>query len=196
HLAHHKFLGLPRDTKRLYRRDVRGLRLGLEIVRGLSGADYVQHAIETLVLENDDRRREHRSPHLDLVPLMVTQAILIGLFALVDVRLYLLLWVVPLLTVSISLGKLRSIVEHHNDAGASIVTRSLRVRPLEYFFFARLNFNYHSEHHLYPDVSYQYLPLVQERLIANGEQPAPMERHDSGYLATLWRLCTHRFARE
>lgn len=216
HLAHHQLVSTDDDTKTIYRRDIRGWRFLLEAARSLSARDFVHQSIEAV------RRGRQRGPGTDpaafaarlrgdLRRIVVVQGLLFAaLSATVRWRGlpvgYLLLWALPLMTMSFWFSKLRSIVEHQPlaadarpDAASPYFkgtpTPTLRsVRPVlpERLVLSKINFHFHAEHHLWPWVSYQHLPAVSARLWGGdsgtrtvGRQVAAM---GGGYAATLRRL--------
>ncbi len=201
HFAHHRTYSTPEDTKSNYRWDYRGKGLWLRLLRGLSGWEYVAKLL------NVGRAArvagaDAASPIAALPPIVATQVILIALFALIDVRLYLALWVLPLVTVSALLDALRATKEHQpldaegggGDPGAFYkgtpgpFVRSVRATWLERLFLCKINFCYHAEHHLWPQVSYQYLPEIHRRLVREGAFDDPQLGYERGYLSTIGKL--------
>jgi fatty acid desaturase len=126
--------------------------------------------------------------------------------------LYPLLWLVPLVTLSQLLQTLRAIIEHrpieermgaHPDSGyyggtAGPFVRSVRASWWERLLVCKLNFGFHAEHHLWPQVSYQYLPALRVRLDAAGAfADARFDREDTygSALVRLWRPAAAEDAR-
>lgn len=194
HFEHHRRVGTADDTKLLYQRDFSGWRMGYEVVLGLGGFDYFWQVVSVL------RRRSAGDPRGvgqflgDIVPVMVVQALIAAvLIETVGLWFYLLLWLWPLVAATL-FGKLRSTVEHTpmraewNQASSSPyfrhteapVVRSVIPTPLERLFLSRVNFNYHREHHLWPGLSYQYLPRAYHKLRVHLGEPVAR-----GYLHKL-----------
>ena len=102
---------------------------------------------------------------------------------------YLLLWVLPLVTVAKTLTHFRNVVEHAQlrDVGDPELSRYRTVlcNPAEGFFFAPMNFNYHAEHHLYTGIPYHRLPRCHALL---REHPRYLEvvEVEKGYLSFLF----------
>jgi fatty acid desaturase len=139
-------------------------------------------------------RRPRGRPVLDreLAGVALTQALILAIFAvLAHWSLYLLLWVLPLVTVAKTLTHFRNVVEHARvrtpgggeDAGRY---RTILCTPVEAFFFAPMNFNYHAEHHFYMGVPWHRLPRCHAILSGRPEyrQHVEIER---GYLRFLFR---------
>ena len=97
------------------------------------------------------------------------QALLCVLFYLtVGIHMYLLLWILPILTVSRFLMGVRSIGEHaeHSeiDDPEQRFLNSIYCNAVEQFFFSPLSFNFHAEHHLFPNIPTWRLPEISARL--------------------------------
>lgn len=74
---------------------------------------------------------------------------------------YLLLWVLPLLTVLQALLRLRAVLEHGAVESKVVVTKAARTTYAPFlvrFVLYPHNMNYHIEHHLYPSVPHYNLP--------------------------------------
>lgn len=105
--------------------------------------------------------------------------------------LYLLLWVVPLLTWQQCVLRVRNIAEHAavrapDDRFGN--ARTTLVNGLERTFIAPYFVNYHLEHHLVMWVPSYRLPLLRQYLCANGHgERIETER---GYLAVLRKVTT------
>jgi fatty acid desaturase len=82
-------------------------------------------------------------------------------------RIFLLLWIVPLLTFYVLFTRLRWISEHPYVCSSCVdfKTRHVEGTILERFFIAPLNVNYHLAHHLFPSVPLYNLPIVHSRLL-------------------------------
>ena len=181
HMDHHRYVSTEDDTKELYRRHFRGWRLFWEVARSLAGLDFASQVLLTLKPRPGGRKPSGQSGGFlrDAAAIGVAQAILLAIAAIWDWRLYILLWVVPFVTVAQLFSKLRSAAEHQpldSEAGHGLgpyfkgtptpYLRSIGATPLEGLFLTRINFHYHAEHHLWPQVCYQYLPILHDRLKA------------------------------
>jgi fatty acid desaturase len=185
HLIHHRLVSRKLDTKTLYRRKLKGWRFGLELLRSLSGMDYCQQAIEAL-RHGKQQKSAQFSARLrrDQRAILVVQFFLFLVFLAFDPLYYgmpvyyFILWLGPLLTLSFFFAKLRSIAEHQPLASDSSLQpesiffmntpgpmlRSVRPRWFERLLLTKINFHYHAEHHLWPWISYQHLPEVNQRI--------------------------------
>lgn len=84
---------------------------------------------------------------------------------------YLVLWVLPLVTVLQAILRLRAICEHGavTDYGSPLTAARTNLVPawLRYAMFPH-HVNYHVEHHLYPAVPHYNLPRLHAALAAHG----------------------------
>ena len=84
---------------------------------------------------------------------------------------YLLLWVLPAVTVLQAILRLRAICEHGAPAATDSPLRAARTTlagPLLRLFLFPHHVNYHVEHHLYPAVPHYRLPQLHRKLEAMG----------------------------
>jgi fatty acid desaturase len=202
HFEHHRLVGTARDTKLLYQRDFSGWRMGWEVLLSLSCFDYLWQVVKVLSRKPDageKRADEGKSFAADVAPVMLVQTVIAAVFiAAWGVLPYLALWVWPLMAATL-FGKLRSAVEHsplRKDWGregsspffrntAVPVVRSVVATPFERLFLTKVNFNYHREHHLWPGISYQYLPAAYDRLRRHLNEPV-----ERGYIRKLAELAS------
>ncbi len=107
------------------------------------------------------------SPTAVLVSFAFMQGVLFAAFWLaLSPWYYLLLWLLPQMTVLQLLLRIRGITEHAGYAPGpdqAQISRTV-VNPLQTFFFAPNNVGYHIEHHLYPSVPWYRLPKVHRLL--------------------------------
>ena len=91
---------------------------------------------------------------------------------------YFVLWLWPMFTLTFLFAKIRALVEHQparngmseaeetpyflNTPGPML--RSVKASWIERLFLSKINFHYHAEHHLWPWISYQYLPEINSRI--------------------------------
>ena len=181
HLAHHRHLGDEGDPDlpNYAGFPARLAKLLTVAARNLSGVSVWSQA--QLERSNDTPR--------EIAGLVATQLAVFSLFALAGSwQLYLTLWLLPLATWTKTLTHLRNLVEHVEvPTGPRQVSRwrTIYCGAIEGFFVAPLNFNYHAEHHLYPQVPFYNLARLHRRLI---ESPRYREQIDirKGYLRFLW----------
>lgn len=219
HLIHHRLVSREGDTKTYYLRNLRGTKLLGEIVRSLCGIDYLSQAFGALEAgktgaEYDDFEANFRK---DKRSLIIVHGVIFLAFLAVDPlhygipTYYVLLWLGPMVTLSLLFGKLRSIVEHQPPPPFAAtqdeeyfkgtpgpMLRSVHASWLERLVFSKINFHYHAEHHLWPWISYQHLPEVNRKLWA-GTEPGTLRNingnlvvSDRSYCAVLLRLMRGR----
>ena len=84
---------------------------------------------------------------------------------------YLVLWVVPLVTVVQAILRLRAIAEHGatTDFSSPLTAARTNVAPawLEWLIFPH-HVNYHIEHHLYASVPHYHLPRLHREMVKRG----------------------------
>ena len=207
HFEHHRTFSTHEDPKTVYRHSVRGGRLLREIVRGLVGWEFIGHARIARARHARDAAAGNPGPSLAgaLPPLLAAQTAVALVFTLVaSPWLYVTLWLLPLVTLSQLLQTMRAIIEHRPleermgaDSGsryyggtAGPFVRSVRASWWERLLVCKLNFGFHAEHHLWPQVSYQYLPVLRDRLEqagAFGDARFDREETYGSALRKLWR---------
>jgi fatty acid desaturase len=206
HFEHHRTYSTASDPKTVYRRSLRGVKLVVEIVRDASGFEFVHHGVVA------HRRHRHAAaagapaPPLwrALPSLLIAQAVVAAVFAAAaSPWLYVTLWLVPLVTLTQLLQTLRAIIEHrppehimgsHPGSGyygdmPGPFVRTVRAAWWERLLVCKLNFGFHAEHHLWPQVSYQHLPALRQRLDRAGVFDDPRFGRDDTYFSTLATLC-------
>ena len=85
---------------------------------------------------------------------------------------YLVLWILPAITVQAVILRLRAVAEHGAPSDTSTPLGAARTN-IDLPLWARValfphHVNYHLEHHLYPVVPHYHLPALHERLKAHG----------------------------
>lgn len=205
HFKHHRTYSTDDDPKTVYRHDVRGIGLAIEILRSLSGYEFVAHALEARAQEAREAAagRPGPSPLAALPSLALAQGVLLLAFTVVaSPWLYFTLWLLPLVTLSDLLQKIRALMEHRplevaaqdRSIGAwyggtpGPFVRTVRASWIERLLICKLNFGFHVEHHLWPQVNYQHLPSLRERLEQGGAFDDPRFGREDNYFATLYKL--------
>lgn len=176
HLRHHRYFGTEKDPDI----DHWGWQQGdrrhlLHIVKLLFGVGFVQSAFETLKLRRPNRAANAEVVELpaklgednriDLIGILVTQALAIGLFTLVSSPWrYLFMWILPIVTVGAVVEHLRVFAEHNCGKLRIFVNPN----AFEKLIFSRANFRLHALHHQAPSVPWFALgtkyTLVKARL--------------------------------
>lgn len=102
---------------------------------------------------------------------------------------YPVLWLAPVFLGTYLADNLRSFIEHshpENDASADehrLITHLSN--PIERFFIAPMNMNYHAVHHLWPSIPYYNLKIVDEEIRRHPDAEGLVWR--KSYLGYLWR---------
>jgi fatty acid desaturase len=206
HFKHHRTFSTADDPKTFYRHDLRGSGLLRTVLRSISGWEFVSHVLEARAQETRERAEGRPAgPGLsrELPPLAVTQcALFAGFWIVGHPWLYVTLWILPLVTLTHLLQMFRAAMEHrppveqqgtapgsgyYGETPGPFV-RTVRASALERLFICKLNFGFHVEHHLWPQVSYQFLPALRERLDAAGAFTDPRYAREPSYVSTIYRL--------
>ena len=180
HFLHHRYYSTDRDTKTIYRMDIRGMKLLPEILKRLFLIEYFHHVLAVVRSVRSDPKAHSGGPPLikSLPALLVTHAIIFAVLWTIHPFAYFFLWLAPLLTLQMLFFNFRAITEHQplrsltqsSDSPYFLGTAGPFVRTsganlLERLFLCKINFGYHLEHHLWPQINYQFLPVVHERMI-------------------------------
>jgi fatty acid desaturase len=187
HLAHHRLITTAEDPD-LPLHDTAGKATKIALARyfglGLLGGYAV------MVLLKGSPSTVGRAAKLrDLRNLVLAQAALWAVtwwaFGWWD---YLLLWVLPLVTLTTVCHLLRSFVEHavltteRPDHDNLLI--SIQSNPVERAIVAPFNMNFHAEHHLYPAVPARRLPELRRALETTPEPPRLLR---TAYVTALMR---------
>ncbi len=206
HLKHHRWLDTPRDPERHvfenfpteFRFPMERLRFFLYLLRDLSGLwPRPLFMLVRLVWGLPEQKRWH------LIPIALLHAGVIAVaLATGTIHFYLLLWLVPMLTVFQATFRVRYITEHHgiDEAGKERYTREepdvLRTTRsirgwMGQTLFGPHGINYHLEHHLYPSVPFFNLPELSRTLEQNS---SIRERIRDSYRAAIGECVAPRSA--
>lgn len=214
HFIHHRIYSQSDDTKTVYKHDIREGKLWGEVIRSLTGWEYLYHLSRVFKKAKEEKKPEETRSGPTIVevlpPVLITQAAIFGLFCLVNPLYYFLLWVYPCFTLASLLDKIRSFMEHQpmvadgeeqstgffrNTPGPFV--RSVNSSWLERRFLANLNFCFHAEHHLWPQVSYQYLPTIHNKLKSKEVFQDKCFGNEKSYISTVAKLSAeHAWSRE
>jgi fatty acid desaturase len=181
HFLHHRHYSTDEDTKTIYRSDIRGMKLWPEILKRLVMFEYFHHVYSVLrYMKGESKASTAPGPGLMevLPPLIVGHAVIFAALWYIHPLAYFFLWLAPLLTLQMLFLNFRAITEHQpprslggkkhspyflGTAGPFI--RTVDTNFLERLFLCKINFGYHVEHHLWPQINYQFLPAVHRRLL-------------------------------
>lgn len=148
HMQHHRYNGSIQDPEHISRAliEERGglLKHCLRYIFGLEALRLINKYYGKQTAKSS-KHRGHSKIHV-----LVCQIILAAIFIFVADAWYLyLLWVYLAVTWNPLLSNLRFLVEHPGDSDLTISTPS---NLLERAFFAPYGFNFHLEHHLWPNL--------------------------------------------
>jgi len=208
HFAHHRLYTTDDDTKTIYRRDPRGLGVIVELLRCLSGWEFLYRVFEVRRRSELDAKQGATLPGPMEVypPILVVQAVIFAAFSVFSPVWYFLLWLLPNFTLVSWFSKIRAMMEHRpldpekgegespyfGGADGPFV-RTVKASWFERLFISKINFCYHAEHHLWPQLSYQHLPKAHERMIENDVFADERFGLEDTYLSTFRKLCHGRF---
>ena len=168
--------GYPRGTAYLAKKllkDLSGLTAWKTYAYFLGGAPALNTATNVAVRPLDDTSEKLRSEaKRDRNAVIAFHIVALLAFAwagyLVE---YLVLWVLPLVTVVQAILRLRAIAEHGatTDFSSPLTAARTNIAPawLEWLIFPH-QVNYHIEHHLYASVPHYNLPALHRELAARG----------------------------
>ena len=168
--------GYPRGRAYLIRKllkDLSGLTAWKTYAYFLGGAPALNTATNVALRPLDDTSEKLRNEaRRDRNAVIFFHAGLLVVFALSGYLLhYLVLWVLPLVTVVQAILRLRAIAEHGATADFSSPLTAARTNMappwLEWLIFPH-HVNYHIEHHLYASVPHYNLPALHREMAARG----------------------------
>lgn len=115
-----------------------------------------------------------RSALQSFFPVAAIQGIILACFAASgNLHAYFLLWLLPLLTLAVLFNGLRVFCDHaavnHRDGPASELMVTYYSNPIELFFIAPFDMNYHAEHHFFPYVPHYNLARLRQLMLQNPE---------------------------
>ncbi|QDO96348.1 hypothetical protein FNB15_03215 [Ferrovibrio terrae] len=128
-----------------------------------------------------------------LILLALTQSCVLGFFIWNENWSgYFAFWILPLVVIPGILNRTRSVGEHGGliDAGRSEAEFSRTnaggiFNIFERAFLAPFNFNYHHEHHLFPQVPYYLLPSLHREFMANSHYETRENALSPSYMESL-----------
>jgi fatty acid desaturase len=199
HMDHHLYLNTDRDPDIIFSQPDAS---AAAMLKGLLSDLFFVSAIKRLLqYSQSDRATYSVSPWRRLtaryflrmagtmVPVAGTQAVLLAVFTVAGGPwAYLLLHVLPIMTLYPLQIRVRSIAEHGFEAGyhptspqEAWMTRTSRLNVLERFIVAPFGQYLHYEHHVFPSIPNYNLSQVHRFLVAAGI-PMPTNRSYFGFL--------------
>ena len=200
HLTHHRDLGSIADKDRwTYAFDIHGKRIYAVALVILTGYYGLVVAIRKygIGLFHGKGSRGSITKYRKIVMTLVWNATLLGFCVLCDRWwAYILLWVYPVLSITVLLNVLRTTAEHQPSAYVGdesllerrTITRTTIPPLLEKWIFFQANFNYHFEHHVFPGVPCSRLPALHRLLKDRGFYEAHPELIQGSLMMRLARL--------
>ena len=170
--------GYPRGKRYLWRKLATDLS-GLTAYKTYSyffGAPAINTDTDKALRPLDDTspklKAEARADRRGMVLTQIALPVIIGLaFGWLGVALYVLLWIVPMITVLQAILRVRAIAEHGAPAGYESPLVAARTNHGNWFTRLVLfphHVGYHIEHHLYPAVPHYHLPALHAELVSRG----------------------------
>jgi fatty acid desaturase len=168
--------GYPRGRSYLVRKllkDLSGLTAWKTYAYFLGGAPALNTATNVALRPLDDTSQKLRAEaRTDRNMVIAFHMTLLALFAWSGYLLqYLVLWVLPLVTVVQAILRLRAIAEHGatTDFSSPLTAARTNLAPawLEWLIFPH-QVNYHIEHHLYASVPHYNLPRLHREMMSRG----------------------------
>ncbi len=125
--------------------------------------------------------------------MLISNAAILGtLFLFGHAWLYITLWVLPSITVLQVFLRIRGVAEHAGyqmNEDQRLNARTI-INPLQTFFFAPNNVNYHIEHHVYPSIPWYNLPAAHSLMKERGS--IPMTNFYRGYGPMLREILSNK----
>lgn len=199
HMDHHLYLNTDRDPDTIFSQPGASAPA---MLKGLLGDLFFVSAIKRLLqYSQSDRATYSVSPWRRLtpryfarmtsamVPVAITQLVLLAIFTLAGGPwAYLLLHILPIMTLYPLQIRVRSIAEHGFETGyhpaspqEAWVTRTSQLNALERWIVAPFGQYLHYEHHVFPGIPNYNLPEVHRLFVAAGI-PVPANRSYFGFL--------------
>jgi len=182
HLKHHRHLNTDDDPDwffKLGRKDFTFPKSKTEflltvfgyftLVRGILDAIWFLKRFAPAEQANSEKKAGGNSklPRIVFYLALITLLSVFGLW-----KAFAIYWVIPYLSTFFMFQYIRSVSEHFGELEYDhllTATRTMKVSPIEQFFFAPHNVGYHLEHHLYPGVPYYNLPKLHDLLMQESE---------------------------
>ena len=171
HMEHHSKLALSTDPDR-YKYISANKLSKISVLFVLTGLPYVIRAMKNVLITNA-KSDHHKSPSFkytnrDIFILVIWQLFLVGsLSSIFGWWGYIVLWLIPVYVFTYSADIVRVFLEHSmleedDDADKSGRLITYVSSSFERIFFAPMNMNFHSAHHLWPGIPYYNLPKADE----------------------------------
>lgn len=180
HLRHHRHLNTEDDpdwAAKLTKREFKfpktrqqfmiGLLSYFTLYQGLMDAIWFLKRFDPPKANKKAKGIQEKLPRLSFYLIIAATLTLTGTWGY-----FFIYWFFPYLSTFFMFQYIRSVAEHFGDLDYDHLlnaTRSVKVNPIERFFFAPHHVGYHIEHHLYPGVPFYNLPQLHDMLMAMPE---------------------------
>lgn len=188
HLDHHRYVSEARDP---YASLYSGYSSKAHLAGALLADAFLVSAVQKFlqryaVKPAADEERPSSGAALALVG---TQLALFVLYTLVTGTwyAYFVVWLLPLMTMTQFINRVRTMAEHAPDAGETAAARGTVPTLLEYLLIAPYGYSYHYEHHLAPTIPYYQLAIAHRLLEEHGVRFSG-NQITGGYLRAFWRV--------
>jgi fatty acid desaturase len=208
HLTHHAYLSSDEDRDRhVHAVDLTGINLWKELAKSLVCYYGFKVAVGKYLCGALGSRAQRvdapSSKAAELNWLFLAMAAFWNLFFLILCvgagrwYLYFALWIYPLFSVAQFINILRTSAEHQPVGYPSVelddpaIVRTTLPNPLERWLMYGVNFNYHVEHHLWPQVPFFNLPKLHAHLVKSGFYKRHPDLLQRSGIARVWEISRH-----
>lgn len=158
-------------------------------VRDLFGVTNYRGHIKPFIQRAKVSRKMFLNEMKESISIIVVHLLIASYFVLSGHPLYYIyFWLIPPATVGVVLFRLGSVCQHGGLVSHPNQAYSARTVTDKFqgFWLAPHNGGYHVEHHLYPTVTFQYLPALHKRLVE--ESMIPKRNIERSYIKILKEL--------
>jgi fatty acid desaturase len=188
HLDHHRYVSEARDPyASLYSGYSSKVHLAGALLADALLISAVQKFLQRYAVK--PATNEERPGSGAALALIGTQVALFVLYTLVTGTwyAYFVVWLLPLMTMTQFINRVRTMAEHAPDAGEDAAARGTVPTLLEYLLIAPYGYSHHYEHHLAPTIPYYQLASAHRLLEQHGVRFA-RNQITGGYLRAFWRV--------
>ena len=161
HFAHHRFFGDPQkdpDYSTYGTIPKSKAEFQVFVAKSFFGISAVARFLQ--LTKASDKAVERDKKTSDLFLIVAAQLIILLVFFLLGIwQLYLLYWILPLITLVKTVTNFRLIAEHGEQDG-SVGLRSFLSKSKFSKWIGAYGFSEHAEHHLVPSIEYRDLPVI------------------------------------
>lgn len=196
HLDHHRHSGTPLDPYQgLYRSYRGGSDVALRLLADLLLITSIDRFAGRYLGRQDTTVTPLNAKTLGA--LVLVQGVLFALYAVVTgwYMSYLVLWLLPLMTVPQVINRIRTLAEHAPGPARTAPNRGTEPTWIEYLLVAPYGYAFHFEHHLMPGIPYYSLAAAHRLLREKGFTFGPDEL-TGGYLRAFLRVARSTTCRQ